>query len=106
MASASIPVVESIPTELLEGETVTVYSPGTPEPQNPQNANDRNHATTSLLQAGFAAGTVEWGWVVDFGSPDQEEGLMRIVGPTVVVFLVLATLAALFPSPAAAGQRS
>ena len=68
MVTASIPVVESTPVELLAGKTVSEFHTGVAVPQNPTNANDRNHATKSVLQAGFAAGAIEWGWKTDLGS--------------------------------------
>ena len=80
MVTASIPVVESTPVELLAGKTVSEFHTGVAIPQNPTNANDRNHSTKSVLQAGFAAGTIVWGWKTDLGSAQAVNRIQFITG--------------------------
>lgn len=65
---AEVASVGSVFAELLEGETVTSFGVGVTAPTNPGNANDRNHATPSKLGAGFASGSIQWGWACDFGA--------------------------------------
>jgi hypothetical protein len=69
MADAFIPTVESVLDELLEGETVTVgANPGSPTPTDPEESNDRASGTSSTLPAGYAAGSISYWWMCDFGS--------------------------------------
>lgn len=63
-----VPASVFVTDELLEGETVTAGGDTARVPQNPQNVNDRDHLTKSVMAAAFAPGTHEWWWQCDFGS--------------------------------------